>query len=222
MKALAFDVFGTLLDVSAITKPLADVTADADGFAAGWRAKQLEYTFLLSSMGRFIPFGEITRRALRATAARAGVELSDARTDSLARAWTRLPPFPDVRPALERLRGGGSLAVLSNGDPRDLQSALTFAKLRDLLDPVVSASEVRRFKPAPDVYRHLATRLDRPAKEVVVVSANAFDALGAKAAGLRAVWVNRSDAPLDAIGLGPDLEVESLRDLTARDIASIR
>ncbi|MGQ0796920.1 MAG: haloacid dehalogenase type II [Methanobacteriota archaeon] len=221
MKALAFDVFGTLLDPAALAKTLSDVTKDPDGFAAAWRAKQLESTFLLAAMGRYVPFVDVTRRALRTTAARWRVALTDERVDSLVAAWTRLPPYPDVVPSLERLRERVALAVLSNGDAEALGRALDHAGVGGLLAPVVSAAEVRRFKPAPELYAHAAERLARPPHDVVLVSAHAFDVLGAKSAGLRAVWVNRLGAPLDDLGLGPDLEVPSLRDLTAEDVVSI-
>jgi len=221
MKALAFDVFGTLLDPVAVVKPLSEVTPDADGFAAAWRAKQLESTFLLAAMGRYVPFAEVTRRALRTTAARVRIELTEDRVESLVAAWTRLPPYPDVVPSLERLGERLDLAVLSNGDPEALDAALVHAGLRGFLAPVVSAAEVRRFKPAREVYLRAAERLARPPHDVVLVSGNAFDVLGAKSAGLRAVWVNRLGAAVDDLGFGPDLEVPSLRDLTAEDVASI-
>lgn len=213
MRALAFDLFGTLLDTSAIERELRGMVPDPTGFAAAWRGKQLEDAFLLTAMGRFLPFSEVTDRALRHVAARQGVALDDKVVDRLMAAWTTLPPFPDAREALKVLGSRYTLAVLSNADPEVLETALHNAGLREVVQVLVSAAEVRALKPSPKVYAHGAKRLGLPMEEVALVSSNGFDAIGAKAAGMRAIWVNRSGAPLDDLGLAPDLEVRSLADL---------
>jgi 2-haloacid dehalogenase len=79
----------------------------------------------------------------------------------------------------------------------------------------VSVDEVRAFKPSPAVYRHAAQQLSVPAGQVRLVTSNAFDCVGAGAAGMRTAWVNRSSAPFDTIGTQPDLTVPALDRLPA-------
>ena len=79
----------------------------------------------------------------------------------------------------------------------------------------ISADEVRVFKPSPIVYRHAAERLAVPISRIRLVTCNAFDSVGASAAGMRTAWVNRSAAPFDTIGTQPDLTLPALDRLPA-------
>ena len=74
----------------------------------------------------------------------------------------------------------------------------------------ISVDEVRVFKPSPVVYRHAAGRLSRPARTGRLVAGNAFDSVGASAAGMGTAWVNRSAGPFDTIGAQADLTVPAL------------
>jgi 2-haloacid dehalogenase len=127
-----------------------------------------------------------------------------------------LRPFPDAVPALRALAGlGYELAVLSNGTPAMIRNCLENNGLGDLLGERISADEVRVFKPSPVVYRHAAGRLSRPAGQLRLVTSNAFDCVGASAAGMRTAWVNRTAAPFDTTGTQPDLIVSALDRLPA-------
>jgi 2-haloacid dehalogenase len=110
---------------------------------------------------------------------------------------------------------GYELAVLSNGTPAMIASCLANSGLAGFFGHRISVDEVRVFKPSPIVYRHAAGRLSRPAGQILLVTSNAFDSVGASAAGMRTAWVNRSDAPFDTIGARPDLTVPALDRLPA-------
>lgn len=213
MRALAFDVFGTLYDVEAVRAALEGRVENPGALLSLWRAKQLEYTFLLGLMGRFLPFSEVTRRALRHAADGLDVRLVDREVEDLLRAWKELPLHPDVAPALEALEGRYLLVVLSNGDRDLLRDLLEGSGLLPRFAHVLSAEEVGTYKPSRTVYRLAADRLGLPPAEVGLVSSNPFDVLGAKAAGLRALWVNREGARLDPLDLVPDLEVRDFSEL---------
>jgi 2-haloacid dehalogenase len=125
--------------------------------------------------------------------------------------YDQLQPFPDAVPALRTLAGlGYELAVLSNGTPAMIANCLDNSGLAGFFGQRISVDEVRVFKPSPVVYRHAAGRLSRPAGQVRLVTGNAFDSVGADAAGMRTAWVNRSAAPFDTIGAQPDLTVPAL------------
>lgn len=217
-EVLAFDLYGTLVDPIAIADELGRVLGEADGaeVARLWRGKQLEYSFRLTAMGRYEDFGWVTARALDFALATIGAHLADEQARRLIELYDHLRPFPDAVPALRALSGMGyELAVLSNGTPAMIGNCLCNSGLGEFFGQRVSCDEVRVFKPSPVVYRHAAGRLSRPAGQVRLVTSNAFDCVGASAAGMRTAWVNRSAGPFDTIGAQPDLTVPALDRLPA-------
>lgn len=215
-EVLAFDLYGTLVDPIAISAELDRVLGGSGGREAAslWRLKQLEYSFRLTAMGQYEDFRWVTSRALDFALASAGVSLPDEQAERIAGLYDHLRPFPDTVPALRALAGMGyELAVLSNGSPSMIGNCLGNSGLGDFFNQRISADEVRVFKPAPAVYRHAAGRLAAPVGQVRLITCNAFDSVGASAAGLRTAWVNRSAAPFDTIGRQPDLTVPSLDQL---------
>jgi 2-haloacid dehalogenase len=216
-RVLGFDVYGTLVDPIGLSRRLARrVGGEADRVAVAWRHKQLEYTFRLTAMERYEDFAWVTERALAFALAAAGRTLNEGDRAALLAAYADLEPFADVGAGLTRLREAGhALAVLSNGTPAMLEAVLTRGGLRPHFDDVISADEVRAYKPSPRVYRHAAGRLGRPPHEVCLVSSNPFDVVGATATGMRAAWVNRSGQPFDTLAPPPRVVVSSLTDLAA-------
>jgi 2-haloacid dehalogenase len=216
--ALAFDLYGTLVDPASIAGELGQVLGDTVGREAAqlWRVKQLEYTFRLTAMGQYEDFGWVTERALGFALASFGVSLPAGQARRLVELYDCLRPFPDAAPALRALADSGhELAVLSNGTPAMIGNCLANSGLAGFFGHRVSVDEVRVFKPSPLVYRHAAERLARPAGRIRLVTSNAFDSVGASAAGLRTAWVNRSAAPFDTIGAQPGVTVTALDQLPA-------
>lgn len=211
--ALVFDLYGTLLDVAAVTDACAEVTADGSALATLWRAKQLEYSWLRSLMDRYVDFWAVTGDALDHAAARLGVVLpGDSRT-RLLDAWLRLPAFAEVPDALVRLATSRSLAILSNGSPGMLTAALAGSGLAGRFAHVVSVDEVGTYKPSPVVYRLVAERLGLPAHRILFVSSNGWDVAGASAYGFRVAWMDRAGLPPDRLAAAPDIVVRDVADL---------
>jgi 2-haloacid dehalogenase len=212
-EVLAFDLYGTLVDPIAISGELDQVLGDSGGreTARLWRLKQLEYSFRLTAMGHYEDFRWVTSRALEFALASVGVNLPDGQARRLVELYDHLPPFPDAAPALRALADSGyELTVLSNGSPAMIKNCLDYSGLGDFFGQRTSVDEVRVFKPSPVVYRHAAERLARPIGRIRLVTCNAFDSVGASAAGMLTAWVNRSAAPFDTIGRQPDLTVPAL------------
>jgi 2-haloacid dehalogenase len=217
-EALAFDLYGTLVDPIAISDELGNVLGDADGREAAslWRVKQLEYSFRLTAMGRYEDFRWVTARALDFALASLGARLPAGQAERLIELYDHLRPFPDAAPALRVLTGMGyELAVFSNGTPAMIGNCLDNSGLAEFFGQRISVDEVRTFKPSPAAYQHAAERLSRPAGRIRLVTSNTFDSVGASAAGLRTAWVNRSAAPFDTIGEQPDITVSALDALPA-------
>lgn len=213
---LAFDVYGTLVDPVGISTRLQTFLPleEAVVVAEAWRRKQLEITFRLTVMGTYHDFDWCTRRSLEHALAQAGRKLGPAATSEVLAAYAHLDVYPDVVPGLELLREQGhALVVLSNGSPAMLEGLLDNTRLGGYFDRCFSADEVRAYKPAPQVYLHAARELGRPPGEVLLVSSNPFDDIGAEAAGLRAAWVDRTHGIFEADGVVPHLHVETLAEL---------
>ena len=213
---LAFDLYGTLVDPTAISADLDRTLAGGQGreIAALWRLKQLEYSFRLTVMGRYQDFGWVTGRALDFACASLGLTLSREQAQRLIELYDQLRPFPDAGPALSSLaRAGYELAVLSNGSPGMIKNCLANSGLGAHVGQRISVDDVRAFKPSPLVYHHAAQRLHRPVGTIRLVSCNAFDVAGALAAGMSAAWVNRGAAPFDTIGPAPEMIVSTLGEL---------
>jgi 2-haloacid dehalogenase len=217
-EVLAFDLYGTLVDPIAIAGELGRLLGEPVGLEAArlWRAKQLEYSFRLTAMGHYEDFRWVTSRALDFALASLGARLPTGRAGRLAELYDQLQPFPDAVPALRALTGlGYELAVFSNGTPAMIGNCLASSGLDGFFGERISVDEVRVFKPSPVAYRHAAGRLSCPAGRVRLVTSNAFDCVGASAAGMRTAWVNRSAAPFDTIGRPPDVTVAALDRLPA-------
>ncbi len=211
----AFDAYGTLFDVaSAISTHRGQVGGDADAIAALWRAKQLEYTWTLTLMGRYDNFWTLTERALDFALARFDIEDPELRTLLLS-AYRVLGAYDDVAPTLQRLRErGAKLVVFTNGTVEMVSQAIAAAGIEHLLDDVVSVEPIRQFKTSPAVYRHLCQQLNADPDAVTLVSSNRWDVAGARAFGTNAVWCNRGSVPDEYLDLSPTRTITSLTELS--------
>jgi 2-haloacid dehalogenase len=214
-EALAFDMYGTLVDPVGISKQLERYLPDrAQRLAEVWRQKQLEYTFRLAAMERYEDFEQVTRKALDYALAVVGRGLRAEQKDALIAQYNDLERFADVAPGLERLKEAGhTMIVFSNGAPRMLQALMDAAELRPYFEGLVRVDEVKTYKPSPKTYRHAARQLGRPIEEVRLVSSNPFDDIGAEAAGMRTAWVDRSGGLFDTLGSPPEIVVGTLTEL---------
>ena len=211
-KAFVFDAYGTLFDVHSVVEAGRAVTGDPQALSTLWRQKQLEYTWLRTLMGRYEDFWAVTEAALRFALHRLGIAAGDEAVRRLMEAYLSLATFPDVPGALSAM-AATPLGILSNGSPRMLEAAVRSSGLGSTFRHVLSVDAVRAYKPSPAVYE-LATRaFGLPAGDILFVSSNAWDVAGAKAFGYRTCWCNRLAAPMDRLGVSPDLEVSRLDEI---------
>jgi 2-haloacid dehalogenase len=214
--AVVFDLYGTLVDPIGIAAEVDRTLPGGRGseLATLWRTKQLEYSFRLTVMRAYRDFRWVTDKALRFAAASTGVELSEETARHLVECYDRLPAFADSGPALAAIRADGHRpAVFSNGSPDMVERVLAHSGLGAHIERRISVDEIEEFKPAPATYQHAARALDMGIGQVTLVSCNAFDVVGANAAGMRTVWVNRAGTTYDTIGGQPDAVVTSLAEL---------
>lgn len=214
-KAYVFDAYGTLFDVHSVIEAGRSVTSDAEALSTLWRQKQLEYTWLRSLMGRYEDFWTVTEQALRFALRRLGIAAEEAQVRTLMDAYLSLACFPEVEGALAGL-DGAPLGILSNGSPRMLEAAVRSSGLQRRLRHVLSVDAVRTYKPSPQVYALGPRAFGVAAGETLFVSSNAWDVAGAKAFGYRTCWCNRQRAPMEVLGVTPDVEVSRLDEIPGR------
>ncbi len=211
--AFVFDAYGTLFDVhAAIARHRNEIGPDADRLSELWRAKQLEYSWTLTLADRYLDFWSLTQQALDHAFAR--VPSADRRLrGKLLEAYRQLDAFADARATLKELkRRGHRTAILSNGSPDMLEAAVAAAGLGTDLDFVLSVDSIRKYKPRPEVYALVPAAMRVEPADVVFVSSNRWDAMGAASFGFRAAWINRANLP-DEYADRPPAVV--LKDLTA-------
>jgi 2-haloacid dehalogenase len=216
IRACAFDAYGTLFDYASAAARCSDVLGDAAGrLTALWRDKQVQYTWLRAVQGRHADFWQVTGDALDFAMESLGIG-DNAIRERLMQLYLRLDAFPEVADTLTRLKAAKlTTAILSNGSPGMLRSAVTSAKIAPLLDAVLSVEEVGVYKPHPKVYQLLIDRLALPVEHILFVSSNAWDAHAASAFGLRTVWCNRYDQRPERLPGNPHRIVTSLAQLPA-------
>lgn len=213
---LAFDVYGTLIDPFGVSAKLSEYVGDkASQFAQVWRDKQIEYLFRRGLMREYRDFSTCTRQALIFTDERLQTNLSAEAKDVLMSKYRLLPAYPAVPKALQQLKAKNCrMYAFSNGQPDDLEHLLEHAGLSAHLDGIVSVHEVQSYKPDPAVYKHFLDSTNAAASDTWLVSGNAFDIIGAHAAGWQTAWLKRDPAAVfDPWDIEPTITVVELVDL---------
>jgi 2-haloacid dehalogenase len=202
---LVFDVNETLLDLRALDEPFARVFGDAS-VRGEWFAQLLQSALVSSVTGEYADFGAIGRGALSMVAERHERQLMDAEVEAILGMVRRLPPHPEVRETLDRLRDGGyRLATLTNSTAAVAEAQLENAALTDFFERILSADEVHRLKPAPEPYHMAARKLGVSPNEIRLIAAHAWDVAGALRAACQAAFVARPGMVLDPLAPSPDI-----------------
>jgi 2-haloacid dehalogenase len=216
VRALVFDVFGTLVDWrSGVAQAFraSGVAGDPEELADDWRAR---YRPILAEVGDgsrpWGDFDELHLVTLGDLLAERDLGLSVEERRRLVGAWHRLDPWPDVRAGLDALRRRRVTATLSNGHVALLVDLARHGDLR--FDCVLSAELAHAYKPAPEAYRTAARLLGVEPAELMLVAAHPWDLEGARRAGLRTAFVDRplEYGPGSAARADPEAD-ESVADL---------
>lgn len=203
-KALTFDLFGTVLDLGGSLTPYIsdflkeqDSDKDAAEFWTQLRYRQRieQYQDSLVDLGHS-GYLETVEKAFSYVCRLNGLDPERSAIKKWMESWQMLSPFPEVVAGLDRLKSRFKLVALSNGNPWFLDH-LVKNRIKYDFDGVLSVELVGAFKPHPGVYRRAARELDMEVGELVMVSANSFDVMGARTCGLRGAYVNRYKLPFE-------------------------
>jgi len=204
-RAVAFDAFAILDPTPILGRAEALFPRRGAALVAAWRARQFEYCWLRALGGRYADFWQITRDALRFSAAALRLALSARGEEELMQAHVELPAWPDAPRALGELHAAGvQLGFLSNFTPDMLRAGVRSAGLGSVMTRLLSTDAVQTYKPDPLAYKLAEDAFGLPRRDILFVAFAGWDAAGAKWCGYPTFWANRLDAPTEELAAKPD------------------
>jgi 2-haloacid dehalogenase len=214
VEAIGFDAF-TIFDLRSIEAAVEDIfPGKGKEYAAAWRTRLFEYTWLRTLNRTYADFKQVSEDALKFVFKAAKTDLTPDARETLLDAFAHLKPYPDSVAALQAMRQAGiRFAYVSDLTQALLKMITANAGATDLFEHFLSTDAVQAFKPDPRAYQMAEIAFGLPREAIVFAAFRGWDAAGAKAFGLRTFWVNRFKAPLEELGVQPDATGETLVDL---------
>jgi 2-haloacid dehalogenase len=199
---IAFDVIETLFPLEPIRQRLVDAGQPGQVLEV-WFSRLLRDAFAVVASGGYRPFGEFAAAALRSSAS---TPLTDEQIQAVLSGFPELDPHPDVVLAVRRVRDAGiRMITLTNGSAANTSALLRRAGIEDDIEQVLSVDDIRRWKPAPEIYHHAAASTGVPPDRVALVAAHAWDTHGAHEAGLTTGWISRLEDEYPPVFAPPDV-----------------
>jgi 2-haloacid dehalogenase len=199
---IVFDVNETLLDIESMAALFERVFGDGR-VLRDWFNQLVLYSNAITLAGYYQSFPALGQGVLKMMGTIYGVSVKPTDLDELRARMLAMPAHPDVPEGLRLLREAGfRLMTLTNSPPDKDGTALERCGLSHFFERQFTVESVRRFKPAPEVYRLVTELLDRPPWDLCLIAAHTWDTLGAQSAGFAAGLITRAgNAPLPVEGL---------------------
>ena len=218
-KVVAFDVVETLFALEPLRERLRVLGLTGAALEV-WFARLLRDAFALDAGGTFNPFGEVARATLEVMLAGHRLTPDSSALSHVLAGFSELPAYPDVAPAFELLHEAGvRIVTLTNGHADTTRRLLERARLNHFVEREISIDEVRRWKPAREVYLHAAKVARVAPGELALVAAHAWDVHGASRAGLVTGWVSRLEKHFLSVMNPPDVTGDTLTEVAKRLLA---
>ena len=215
--SIVFDAYGTLFDINAAAQKSALVSSNSilqrnwKELAEIWRKKQIEYTWLQNILGNHTDFLEITKISLDFALEEMTLDQEPKLRKTLLDLYRTSEAYPEVVQVLGDLNDRGvKLSILSNGTPEMLLSACASTRIEKLLDFIVSVEDIGVFKPDGRVYELVNSKMGYKISEVLFVSSNGWDIMGAAKFGFSTAWINRNKKPVERMQWKPNYELSNL------------
>jgi 2-haloacid dehalogenase len=193
---IVFDVNETLVDLESLAPTFERIFGERSVLRL-WFAQLVLYSEALTLAGTYVPFTDIGGAVLKMVATSCGTSVSAADRAELTQKFASMPPHPEVTDALRKLRHAGfRLCTLTNNTAEISRRQLERAGLLDSFERRFSVDDVRRHKPAPEVYAAVARAMQTQPSEICLVACHTWDTLGAVAAGWEAALKRRYPAPV--------------------------
>jgi 2-haloacid dehalogenase len=214
IKAIAFDGFPITDPRPVFAKAEEIFPGKGSALSEAWRARLFEYTWLRTLGGHYVDFWQVTEESLVFAAKASGIELAADQRDELMQTWLTLKAWPDVVPALKQLKAAGiRMAFLANLTETMLDAVVKNSGLEGFFEPHLSTDRVEAFKPDPRAYQMGPDAFKLPKDQIAFAAFAGWDVAGAKWFGYPTFWVNRSNAPVEQLGVVPDGVGSGMADL---------
>jgi 2-haloacid dehalogenase len=204
MKALpliVFDVNETLLDLTTMEPTFERIFHDK-GVMRLWFANLIMYSSALTVAGCYVPFTDIGSAVMKMLADTRGIRIEEADKKELVDKFSTMPPHPEVRAALKKLRAAGFRLFTLTDNLLEVQTRqLEHGGIADLFERRFSADGVKHHKPSPQAYAYVERELGVEPSQLCLIACHTWDTLGAVAAGWKAALIKRVGN--DLLGVGP-------------------
>jgi 2-haloacid dehalogenase len=199
---IVFDVNETLLDLAHVSPIFARIFGD-ESVMRLWFANLILYSCALTVAESYVPFTDIGAAVLEMLARTRGIDISPANKAELTKAFSEMPPYPEVPGALDRLRANGFRLFTLTDNLLEVQThQLESGGIVDRFERRFSVDQtVHRHKPAPETYGYVARELGAKPSDMLLIACHTWDTLGAVGAGWQAALVRRPGN--DVLGVGP-------------------
>lgn len=213
-KVLVFDVIETLLDLNFLSPRFAKAFGTSRALDEFF-SQMLQSAFAITVAGSYTDFGNVAKASLSMVAERRGIVLTNDGMMQILSGLRSLPAHPEVAASLMQLREAGfRMAALTNSALPVLEAQVTNAGLKEYFDALLTVDTVKRFKPAPEVYRAAAKTLGVSTADIRMIAAHSWDVGGAMQAGCSAAFVARPGMVLDPLFSKPDIVGKDLKQVT--------
>lgn len=211
-KVLFFDVNETLLDLTPMEQTIGKALGGNAELLALWFTTMLQYSLVTSASGHYKPFGHIGAATLQMVAANNNIKISEENAREIVHnAMQNLPPHPEVKEALSKLKKAGyKLVAFTNSSNKGLQCQFKNAELTSYFDKRLSVEDSGKFKPFTDTYTWGAHQMNVQLEECMLIAAHGWDVAGALWAGWRAAFVSRPKKQLFPLAPKPEIEEHNL------------
>jgi len=213
---LTFDLNGTITDTGALDPLFASAFGSAER-TREWYMQLIELAMACTAIGDFIEFSKLSEAAVQMLAERYHFSLTEEQSAAFLDRIRSLPPFPEVKSALEKLRANGyRLVVLTNSSLRGAELTLENGGIAEYFERVLSVEAVRTYKPWPQVYQTAARELGVATSDMMMVAAHNWDTVGAMRAGCRGAFIQRPGEVLSPTDPRPEIIARDFLDLAAQ------
>lgn len=210
-KVLAFDLNQTLTNFEPLRPVFGRLFGDATALDQ-WFSLLLHYAMVVTLTESYDDFRALGQATLKMLAVERRVELREPDKAAVFQAMTTLPAHSDAPEALDHLRRAGfRTIVLTNSPASSATTQVKNAGLDKYFDELISVDSVRKFKPAPEVYRFAAGHMGVERDEMMLIAAHAWDVYGALRAGCRAAYIKRGGKPPFSLGPQPEISAPNLK-----------
>ena len=209
-KLLIFDVNETLLDLSSMKESI-NKALDHEFAFSQWFAFMLQYSLVDTVTGNYHDFGTIGKAAMKMTQEKLNRTIPDSKVSELLSMIKSLPPHPDIKPGLKKLKEAGyRMVTLTNSTHEAVTQQMKSAGLAEYFDELMSIESTRKYKPHPDTYQYAINKAGVKPAEAMLIAAHGWDITGALQAGLQAAFISREGQVQYPLAPQPQLKGNTL------------